>query len=57
MVALDREKGDENVGNPLDDDRLIKLPSVSETLTVWDGVCGLLTVLASCGLNISWDSL
>ena len=57
MVAFDREKGDENVGNALDDDVPIKLPSVSETLTFWDGVCGLLTVLASCDFNNSWDSL
>ena len=57
MVAFDREKGDENVGSVLDDDVPIKLPSVSEILPVWDGLCGLLTALASCGFNKSWDSL
>ena len=50
MVVLDREKGDENFGNTLDDDVPIQLPSVSESLPVLDGVCGLLAVLASCGL-------
>jgi len=49
MVVFDREKGDENFGNTLDDDVPKELPSVSELLPVLGGVCGLLTVLASCG--------